>query len=217
MEEAVPGPCRYGARDRAWVWRLFPALRRQAPIAALAAFLVVLVPGSAASEPLREIRRVVSSSDPAWTVHWQARISERGGQFRLYRGADPDNLVIVDIQQAAAGLNSYRFDDQPDGLARRYYQLRYVGSAGQEVVLARLRVDRTGLEPAPGTVLELAGPGAKALAEAAEPWSASFRRRPVRTEGTRSSGHPPLPEVPPPRGLEAPNVWPCARVSGVRT
>lgn len=157
-----------------------------------------LAQAPAGSAPLRESRRVVASSDSAWTVHWRARTSERGGQFRLYRGAGPDALQIVDIQQAAAGLNSYRFDDAPDGLARRYYQLRYVGSKGEELILASLRVETAGLQSTPGS-LELPPPVAKAL-PAARPLLAVVRARQAPPSSTApDEGDRPEPDVPPPR------------------
>lgn len=176
------------------------ASTRAAAVLTLVALLPILAAHPADADPVRETRQVTAAAEPAWTVHWRAKTNELGGQFRLYRGADLETLEIVDIQAAAAGLGSYRYRDVPGELTWQYYQLRYVSSAGREVVLGLLRVDRVGLQHAPGTVVELSGFGAKALVEREPPWMASGARLPLPGDVTDHGSRRPEPEVPPPRG-----------------
>jgi len=173
--------------------------------AALAAALVVVIlpilrATPARSEPVCEIHEVAAAVDPTWTIHWQAKTSERGGQFRLYSGTDLDNLRIVDIQQAVAGFGGYRFRHASSGGSQSVYQLRYVTSAGRELVLANLRVHRVGLQQAPGSIGELPGPAAKALSETGVLLALICDPQELPTDVRLAEAQRPEPEVPPPRG-----------------
>ena len=163
--------------------------------------LPILTTTAAHPEPACDIHEVVASAASTWTVSWQARTSENGGQFRLYTGTDLDNLRIVDIQRATAGLGGYRYQDASSGASWSFYQLRYVTSSGREVVLANLRVHRVGLQHAPGSIGELPGPGAKALSESVSLLALTSDLQAPPSDVLLVQTKRPEPEVPPPRAL----------------
>jgi len=183
------------ARGRAWrllsigLWVGFSA-----------AVVEVLLPIPAAACVRSErVHEVVAAVDPAWTIHWQAKTSERGGEFRLYGGADAATLRLVDIQQAATGLGGYRFRNAAAGFSWSFYQLRYKTSTGHEVVLANVRVHQVGLHQAPGSVVEAPSSGGKAFSQTGAPFALAFRAQPLPTHVRLEESQRPEPEVPPPR------------------
>ena len=163
----------------------------------IATLLVVTAPASALESP-PELRRVVSAGDPEWTVVWQATTAEEHGQFRLYGGPALGSLQLVDIQPAARGLAGYRFRDEHSGVPGWYYQLRYVSSEGEELVLGSLRIDPVGLQPTPASIF-VPAPVAKAMpCTAPLLWLTSQRQSLPADEAVANSARP-EPDVPPPR------------------
>lgn len=163
----------------------------------IATLVVVTAPANALESPL-ELRRVVSASDPEWTVVWQASTSEDSGQFRLYSGPGLDSLQLVDIQQATPGLAGYRYQDERTGVPGWYYQLRYVSSKGEELVLGSLRVEPVGLQPTPAS-LHLTAPVATALPAAGPEFSLTSDRQSPPASVVVADAAKPEPDVPPPR------------------
>jgi len=184
------------ARLRRAIWAgREPLARAVLVIAVLAA---IAAPAHALEQPLPELRRVVSASDPDWTVVWQASTAEDRGQFRLYSGPGLDSLQLVDIQQATPGLAGYRYRDGRTGVPGWYYQLRYVSSKGEELVLGSLRVDPVGLQSTPASI-HLPAPVAKALPSTVPQFSlTSYRQSPPANLVVADHARP-EPDVPPPR------------------
>jgi len=164
----------------------------------LAAVTAVAVPASALQQAAPELRRVVSAGDPDWTVVWQAATAEGHGQFRLYGGPGLDSLQLVDVQQATPGVAGYRFQDGRVGVPAWYYQLRYVGPKGEELVLGSLRVDLIGLRPAPASV-SVAAQLVTTLPSTGPPLALASRRQPPPPSIPVADGARPEPDVPPPR------------------
>ena len=164
----------------------------------LAAVTAVAVPASALQQAAPELRRVVSAGDPDWTVVWQATTAEGHGQFRLYGGPGLDSLQLVDVQQATPGVAGYRFQDGRVGVPAWYYQLRYVGPKGEELVLGSLRVDLIGLRPAPASV-SVAAQLVTTLPSTGPPLALASRRQPPPPSIPVADGARPEPDVPPPR------------------
>lgn len=172
-----------------------PLARALLVIATLAA---IAAPAHALEQPLPELRRVVSASDPEWTVVWQASTSEDSGQFRLYSGPGLDSLQLVDIQQATIGLAGYRYQDERSGVLGWYYQLRYVSSEGEELILGSLRVEPVGLQSTPAS-LHLTAPVATALPAAGPEFSLTSDRQSPPASVVVADAARPEPDVPPPR------------------
>jgi hypothetical protein len=171
------------------------------PLARALLMLVVLAaiaaPAYALDSP-PELRRVVSAGDPEWTVVWQASTSEDSGEFRLYSGPGLDSLQLVDIQQATPGLAGYRYRDGRTGVPGWYYQLRYVSSKGEELVLGSLRVEPVGLQSTPAS-LHLTAPVATALPAAGPEFSLTSDRQSPPASVAVADAAKPEPDVPPPR------------------
>ena len=168
------------------------------------ALLVVVIlaaiaaPAHALEQPLPELRRVVSFGDSDWTVVWRASTVEDRGQFRLYSGPGLDCLQLVDIQQATPGLAGYRYRDGRSGVPGWYYQLRYLNSKGEELVLGSLRVDPVGLQSTPAS-LHLAAPVAKALPSTGPQFLLTSLQQSLPTDVVVADAARPEPDVPPPR------------------
>ena len=172
-----------------------PLARALLVIAILAA---TAAPARALEQPLPELRRVVSFGDSDWTVVWRASTVEDRGQFRLYSGPGLDCLQLVDIQQATPGLAGYRYRDARSGVPGWYYQLRYVNSEGDELVLGSLRVDPVGLQSTPASI-QLPAPVVKALASTVPQFSLTSQEHPLPTNMVVADAARPEPDVPPPR------------------
>jgi len=184
------------ARLRRAIWAgCEPLARALLVIAILAA---IAAPARALEQPLPELRRVVSVGDSDWTVVWQASTAEDRGQFRLYSGPGLDSLQLVDIQQATPGLAGYRYRDGRSGVPGWYYQLRYVSSKGEELVLGSLRVDPVGLQSTPASI-QLPAPVVKALAAAAPQFSLTSQQHSLPADVVVADNARPEPDVPPPR------------------
>ena len=168
------------ARLRRAIWAgREPLARALLVIAILAA---IAAPANALETPSPELRRVVSAGDPEWTVVWQATTAEEHGQFRLYGGPALESLQLVDIQPAALGPAGYRYRDERSGVPGWYYQLRYLNSKGEELVLGSLRVEPVGLQSTPASIHQsgAGGQGAalhRAAARARLAPAAAGRRR----------------------------------------
>jgi hypothetical protein len=180
--------------------RALRAGRGPVALAALmtAALAVSAVSGAAPDQTLPELRTVVSAGDPDWTVIWQASTSEDRGQFRLYSGPGLDSLQLVDIQQATPGLAGYRYRDGHTGVPGWYYQLRYVSSKGEELVLGSLRVEPVGLQSTPASI-HLPAPVAKALPSGGPEFSLTSQQHVLPTNVAVADAARPEPDVPPPR------------------
>jgi len=172
-----------------------PVARALLVIGILAA---IATPTHALEQPLPELRRVVSFGDSDWTVVWRASTVEDRGQFRLYSGPALDSLQLVDIQQATPGLAGYRYRDARSGVPGWYYQLRYVNSKGDELVLGSLRVDPVGLQSTPAS-LHVPAPVAKALPAAAPQFSLTSQQHSLLINMVVADAARPEPDVPPPR------------------
>jgi len=184
------------ARLRRAIWAgRKPLARALLVIATLAA---IAAPAHALEQPLPELRRVVSFGDSDWTVVWRASTVEDRGQFRLYSGPGLDSLQLVDIQQATPGLAGYRYRDGRSGVPGWYYQLRYVSSKGEELVLGSLRVDPVGLQSTPAS-LHLPAPVAKALPATGPQFSLTSLQQSLPTDVVVADAARPEPDVPPPR------------------
>ena len=185
------------ARLRRAIWAgREPLARALLVIVTLAA---VAAPAHALEQPLPELRRVVSFGDSDWTVVWRASTVEDRGQFRLYSGPGLDSLQLVDIQQATPGLAGYRYRDARSGVPGWYYQLRYVNSKGDELVLGSLRVDPVGLQSTPASIHQVT-PVAQALpATAASEFSLVSVQQALPADMVVADAARPEPDVPPPR------------------
>lgn len=184
------------ARPRRAIWAgLEPLARALLVIAILAA---IAAPANALETPSPELRRVVSAGDPDWTVVWQATTAEEHGQFRLYGGPALGSLQLVDIQPAALGPAGYRYRDERSGVPGWYYQLRYVSSEGDELVLGSLRIDPVGLQPTPASIHQPA-PVAKALPSNGPQFALTSHRQPPAADVMVADNAKPEPDVPPPR------------------
>jgi len=184
------------ARLRRAIWAgREPLARALLVIATLAA---IAAPAYALEQPLPELRRVVSFGDSDWTVVWRASTVEDRGQFRLYSGPGLDSLQLVDIQEATPGLAGYRYRDGRSGVPGWYYQLRYVNSEGDELVLGSLRVDPVGLQSTPAS-LHLPAPVAKALPSTVPQFSLTSLQQSLPTDVMVTDAARPEPDVPPPR------------------
>ena len=164
----------------------------------LAAVTAVAVPAFALQQAAPELRRVVSAADPDWTVVWQATTAEGHGQFRLYGGPGLDSLQLVDVQQAAPGVAGYRYRDTRIGVPAWYYQLRYVGPKGEELVLGSLRVEVVGLRPAPASA-SVPAQVVTALPATGAPLTLASHRQPPPANVALAENDKPEPDVPPPR------------------
>jgi len=184
------------ARLRRAIW----AGRKPSARALLVIVILVAIaaPAHALDQPLSELRRVVSFGDSDWTVVWRASTVEDRGQFRLYSGPGLDSLQLVDIQQATPGLAGYRYRDGRSGVPGWYYQLRYLNSKGEELVLGSLRVDPVGLQSTPASI-QLPAPVAKALPATGPQFSLTSLQQPLPTNVVVADGARPEPDVPPPR------------------
>jgi hypothetical protein len=197
----VEGPVMTGggtsaARLRRAIWAgREPLARALLVIVTLAA---IAAPAHALEQPLPELRRVVSVGDSDWTVVWRASTVEDRGQFRLYSGPGLDCLQLVDIQQATPGLAGYRYRDGRSGVPGWYYQLRYVNSKGDELVLGSLRVDPVGLQSTPAS-LHLPAPVAKALPSTGPQFSLTLQQHSLPINMVVADAARPEPDVPPPR------------------
>jgi hypothetical protein len=158
----------------------------------------IAAPAHALEQPLPELRRVVSFGDSDWTVVWRASTVEDRGQFRLYSGPGLDCLQLVDIQQATPGLAGYRYRDARSGVPGWYYQLRYLNSKGEELVLGSLRVDPVGLQSTPAS-LHMPAPVATALPAAGPEFSLTSDRQSPPASVVVADAARPEPDVPPPR------------------
>jgi hypothetical protein len=158
----------------------------------------IALPANALETPSPELRRVVSAGDPEWTVVWQATTAEEHGQFRLYGGPALDSLQLVDIQQATPGLAGYRCRDGRSGVPGWYYQLRYLNSKGEELVLGSLRVDPVGLQSTPASIHPPA-PVAKALPANGPQFSLVSTSQLLPADEAVANSARPEPDVPPPR------------------
>jgi len=185
------------ARLRRAIWAgREPLARALLVIVTLAA---VAAPAHALEQPLPELRRVVSFGDSDWTVVWRASTVEDRGQFRLYSGPGLDCLQLVDIQQATPGLAGYRYRDARSGVPGWYYQLRYLNSKGEELVLGSLRVDPVGLQSTPASIHQVT-PVAQALpATAASEFSLVSVQQALPADMVVADAARPEPDVPPPR------------------
>ena len=79
---------------------------------------------------------VVRSLSDGVTVQWQVESKTERGWLRLYRGSLSDGLELIAEVPARRGTDVYRHVDRlvvGDGC---FYQLRYRGEGGREVVLA---------------------------------------------------------------------------------
>ncbi len=133
-----------------------------------------------------------------WTVRWQARTSDEDGVFRLYAGQCLGSLRVIDLQQANAGNGNYQYMGMPGGSASFFYQLRYVGNDGDEIVLGTMRVDLEGMGKSPATI-DSGGRDLKALHEAwLQPALISKSRASIEST-VLPEATAPEPEVPPPR------------------
>jgi hypothetical protein len=172
------------------------------PLARALLMIVVLVaiaaPAHALEQPLSELRRVVSAGDPEWTVVWQATTAEEHGQFRLYGGPALESLQLVNIQPAALGPAGYRYRDGRSGVPGWYYQLRYVGSEGEELVLGSLRIDPVGLQSTPASIHQPA-PVAKALPSTGPQFALTSQQHALPANMVVADAARPAPDVPPPR------------------
>jgi len=164
----------------------------------VAALAAIVAPAGALEQPPLELRRVVSAGDPDWTVVWQATTAEGHGQFRLYGGPGLDSLQLVDVQQATPGVAGYRFQDGIVGVPAWYYQLRYVGPKGEELVLGSLRVDLIGLRPALASA-NVPAQLVTTLPSTGPPLALASRRQPPPPSIPVADGARPEPDVPPPR------------------
>ena len=188
------------ARLRRAIWAGREPLARA--LLVVAALVAVTVPANALETPSPELRRVVSFGDSDWTVVWRASTAEERGEFRLSSGPGLDSLQLVDIQQATPGLAGYRYRDGRSGVPGWYYQLRYLNSKGEELVLGNLRVDPVGLQSTPASIHQPA-PVANALPAAAAPGSALTSLELVLSADTVvADAARPEPDVPPPRRLQ---------------
>ena len=184
------------ARLRRAIWAgRAPLARALLVIAILAA---IAAPANALETPSSELRRVVSAGDPEWTVVWQATTAEQHGQFRLYGGPALESLQLVDIQPAALGPAGYRYRDERSGVPGWYYQLRYVSSEGEELVLGSLRVDPVGCQSTPASIHQPA-PVAKALPSTGPQLALASHRQPPAADVMVADSARPEPDVPPPR------------------
>jgi hypothetical protein len=163
----------------------------------IATVVAVTAPAYALESP-PELRRVVSAGDPDWTVVWRASTSEDSGQFRLYGGPALGSLQLVDIQPAALGPADYRYRDERSGVPGWYYQLRYLSSEGEELVLGSLRIDPVGLQPTPASI-HLPAPVAKALPATGLQLSLTSDRHSPPASVVVADAARPEPDVPPPR------------------
>ena len=164
----------------------------------IAILTAIAAPANALETPSTELRRVVSAGDPEWTVVWKATTAEEHGQFRLYGGPALESLQLVDIQPAALGPAGYRYRDGRSGVPGWYYQLRYVSSKGDELVLGSLRVDPVGLQSTPAS-LRVPAPVAKALPAAAPQFSLTSQQHSLLINMVVADAARPEPDVPPPR------------------
>ena len=164
----------------------------------IAILTAIAAPANALETPSTELRRVVSAGDPEWTVVWKATTAEEHGQFRLYGGPALESLQLVDIQPAALGPAGYRFRDERSGVPGWYYQLRYVSSEGEELVLGSLRVDPVGLQSTPASIHQPA-PVAKALPSTGPQFALASHRQPPAADVMVADNARPEPDVPPPR------------------
>jgi hypothetical protein len=117
-------------------------------------------------------------------------------------------MRIVDIQHAAPGLRGYRYRQSRGVSLVNYIQLRYVTSAGREVVLASVRVHHVELQRVPASFVELTGPGATALHENCNgaPFSSTSSPQALPKNYRLAEADRPEPEVPPPRAAALPSV-----------
>jgi len=184
------------ARLRRAFWAGREPLARALLVIGILAAIAAPAPGL--EQPLPELRRVVSFGDSDWTVVWRASTAEESGQFRLYSGPALDSLQLVDIQQATPGLAGYRYRDGHSGVPGWYYQLRYVNSKGEELVLGSLRVDPVGLQSTPASI-HLPAPVAKALPSTGPQFSLTSQPHLLPTDVVVADAARPEPDVPPPR------------------
>lgn len=184
------------ARLRRAIWAgREPVARALLMVVVLAA---IAAPAGALEQSAPQLRRVVSAGDPDWTVVWQAVTAESRGQFRLYGGPGLDSLQLMDIQQATPGLSGYRYRDGRAGVPAWYYQLRYVGSKGEELVLGSLRVDLIGLQPAPASA-SVPAQVVTALPATGPKLTLDSHRQPPPASVAVADSDKPEPDVPPPR------------------
>ncbi|PWB73069.1 MAG: hypothetical protein C3F15_10200 [Holophagae bacterium] len=165
----------------------------------IVALAAIAAPAHAFEQPSPELRRVVSFGDSDWTVVWKASTSDDRGQFRLYSGPALDSLELVDTQQATRGLAGYRFRDGRSGVPGWYYQLRYVTSKGEELVLGSLRVEPVGLQSTPASIHQVAQVSTALPAAAAWELSLTSQRHSPPTDVVVADAARPEPDVPPPR------------------
>jgi hypothetical protein len=158
---------------------------------------------AAIAAPARPTRDAVPGgaalSAPAtrWTVVWRATTAEEHGQFRLYGGPALESLQLVDIS-AALGPAGYRYRDERSGFPGWYYQLRYLNSKGEELVLGSLRVEPVGLQSTPASI-HLPAPVAKALPSTGPQFALASHRQPPAADVMVANNARPEPDVPPPR------------------
>ncbi len=184
------------ARLRRAIWAGREALARALLVIAILA--AIAAPANALETPSPELRRVVSAGDPEWTVVWQATTAEEHGQFRLYGGPALESLQLVDIQPAALGPAGYRYRDERSGVPGWYYQLRYLNSKGEELVLGSLRVEPVGLQSTPASIHQSA-PVVKALPSTGPQLALASHRQPPAADVMVADDARPEPDVPPPR------------------
>ena len=158
----------------------------------------IAAPANALETPSTELRRVVSAGDPEWTVVWKATTAEEHGQFRLYGGPALESLQLVDIQPAALGAAGYRYRDERSGVPGWYYQLRYLSSKGEELVLGSLRVDPVGFQSTPASIHQPA-PVAKALPSTGPQFALTCQQSVLPANTVVADAARPEPDVPPPR------------------
>ncbi|PWB69102.1 MAG: hypothetical protein C3F15_15660 [Holophagae bacterium] len=185
------------ARLRRAIWAgREPLARVLLVIVALAA---IAAPAHAREQPYPELRRVVSFGDSDWTVVWKASTAEDSGQFRLYSGPGLDCLKLVDIQQATPGLAGYRYRDGRSGVPGWYYQLRYLNSKGEELVLGSLRVDPVGLQSTPASIHQVAQVSTALPAATDFGFALSSLQQALPADMVVADAARPEPDVPPPR------------------
>lgn len=186
----------WAARLRRAIWAGRELLARALLVIAIVA--AIAAPANALETPSPELRRVVSAGDPEWTVVWKATTAEQHGQFRLYGGPALESLQLVDIQPAALGPAGYRYRDERSGVPGWYYQIRYLNSKGEELVLGSLRVDPVGFQSTPASIHQPA-PVSKAVPSTGPQFALASHRQPPADDVMVIDNARPEPDVPPPR------------------
>lgn len=134
-------------------------------------------------------------------LKWQARSPSGEGQWRVYRSPDGQTFTLAETIGVDQGVQGYRFSDLRlrTQMPPQVYQLRYLGSDGEETIVAIAWCTDSGIEDNPATPSNDSGQTAFLLSPALMRPTIDEEFHDAHEDTSRHWR--PEPEFPPPRAV----------------